>query len=131
MKRRSFLVLGAAFLASSATAQTPATRTIQVRFTPGARSATLRGSVQGYDTVDYAFVAHGGQTLSVRLRSNNDFANVAVFAPGGGDVDLSPDAGNAFTGELPESGRYRVRVFIMRADARRGSIARYRLTIGI
>ena len=104
MKRRSFLALGAALLATPALAQTRATRTVRVHFARGARSTTMRGSVQGYDTVDYAFVAHAGQTLNLRLWSDNDFANVAVFGPDGGDVDVTAH-GDAFTSELPQSGR--------------------------
>jgi hypothetical protein len=134
MNRRAFLASGAVLIATAharyANAQAPATRTIPVRFARGARSASFRGTLQGYDTVDYALTARAGQSLSVALRGGNESTEVAVFTPSGGDLEMTVTDG-LYTGELPETGRYRVRVLIMRNDARRGAISRYSLTIGI
>ncbi len=108
------------------------TRQERVSFKAGASSATLKGSIKGDKTIDYRLGAKAGQTMSVTLKTNNG-ANYFNVLPPGSDaaIAIGADTGNAWTGTLPVDGDYTVRVFLMRAAARRNEAATYTLAVGI
>lgn len=58
-KHVSIVTLAAVSAAMPATAQSPI-RTERVQFARGATSATIRGSIKGYDIVDYIVGARAG-----------------------------------------------------------------------
>jgi hypothetical protein len=103
-----------------------------VQFAKGASSATVKGSIQGRQTVDYKLRARAGQTMSVALKANNPGLAFNVLPPGSNDVAL-PDAisRQTWTGTLPADGEYSVRTYLERSSARRGERASYTLTVGI
>lgn len=121
--------LAIASLAVPTVAQAPASSTITVRFAKGASSKTFTGSVKGYATIDYVVGARAGQTMTVKLTSPRS-AVFSVLSPSGDALEESIEA-NDFTGTLPASGNYRVRVGLMRNDARRPVTDNYTLTIKI
>lgn len=103
----------------------------RVRFARGASSATVRGTVRGFAFRDYIVGAREGQTISVRLNSGNTFAVLTIFTPEGDNLEGATET-DEFSGELPASGDYVIRVGMMRADARRrNSIANYSLRISV
>jgi len=108
--------------------------TTPVQFAKGTSSATLRGTVAGYDTVRYTVVARAGQTMTVTLAGSAN-ANLNVYAPGvvpgQGEALGSSDETRRWTGTLPASGTYVVQVYQMRAQARRGEKAPHTLTVAI
>ncbi len=108
--------------------------TTPVQFAKGTSSATLRGTVAGYDTVRYTVAARAGQTMTVTLAGSAN-ANLNVYAPGvvpgQGEALGSTDEARRWTGTLPASGTYVVQVYQMRAQARRGEKAPHTLTITI
>ena len=107
-------------------------RTERVQFARGASSATLHGNVHGYDTVDYVLGARGGQTLNVRLQPTNASAYFNITKQGADEaLFVGSTSGNSFTGRLPSSGDYVVRVYLMRNAARRDEHANYSLSIGV
>lgn len=123
-------LLGAASLATaSASAQTAPSRTEVIHFAAGTSSKTVKGSVKGYDVVDYIVAARAGQTLSVTLRSSLP-SNSFDITLKGEDTALynSSINGNAYSGVLPKDGDYVVHVYLMRNDARRNKVATYTLT---
>ncbi|MAM61400.1 MAG: hypothetical protein CMH11_07905 [Maritimibacter sp.] len=88
------------------------------------------GTIKGRRTITYDVSAERGQTLTVRLYSDNSATYFNVYAPGDGPGDavlansslvsnMVPDV-NEFTAELPETGTYRVSVYLFRAAARAG-----------
>lgn len=101
--------------------------TQRITFAPGATSATVSGSVQGYETRDYVLKAQAGQQMTVNLRSNSSFMQVAVFSPQGETLSV----GTNWTGTLPSSGDYLVRVLLVRAEARRNGAGGFQLTVGV
>lgn len=103
-----------------------------VRFAPGSSSATLKGSIRGYQSIDYILRARAGQTLSVTLATRHG-ANYFNVLPPGSEAGLfnGSTGGNEWTGTLPADGEYRVRVYLMRSAARRNETANYTLTVGI
>jgi len=108
--------------------------TTPVQFAKGTSSATLRGTVAGYDTVRYTVAARAGQTMTVTLGGSAN-ANLNVYAPGvvpgQGEALGSTDETRGWTGTLPASGTYVVQVYQMRAQARRGEKAPHTLTVAI
>lgn len=99
----------------------------RISFAPGASAATVNGSVRGYETRDYILNARAGQRMSVNLRSNSTFMQVAVLSPQGETLYV----GTNWTGSLPSRGDYLVRVGLVRAEARRDGAGGFQLTVGI
>lgn len=108
-----------------------ASQTRPVPFAQGARSATVQGSVQGYDSMDYTWRAAAGQTLTVSMKASHAGAFFNLLPPGSRDVALynSSIGGNDYTGTLEQAGVYTLRVYLMRNEARRGVQADYTLTL--
>ncbi len=129
MKKLPFLLAFAfLFLAvSNASAQTK----VRVKFAKGSSSTTVKGTVLGFAYKDYMVGAIAGQTIKVKLASRNTFTVFSMFLPNGDNLEGAVEA-DEFTGELPVSGKYVIRVLMMRAEARRkGSISNYTLKISI
>lgn len=132
MKRAPFVVACAVLAASSAWAA-GGIETKPMHFAKGASSATVKGSIKGDETIDYALGAKAGQTMSVKLTASNAASYFNVLPPGSNDVAIfvGSTSGNEWTGELPASGEYKIRVYLMRSAARRNETASYTLTVCI
>ena len=104
----------------------------RVSFGAGAASALLNGQLKGEQTVDYLLKAGAGQTLTVELQASNPQNHFNVLAAGS-DTALftGSSSGTSFRGLLPSDGDVRVRVYLMRAAARRLETSRYSLRVGI
>lgn len=118
-----------ATLLVSTTALAGEIRTERVQFHKGAISATVQGTIKGYETVDYLLGARKGQYMNVSLATDNGANYFNIIAPGKADeaMFVGSTAGNQFEGTLPASGDYKVRVYLMRNAARRDEVAKYRL----
>jgi len=127
---RKTLLLAAlvAFATSTAFARDDI-RTERVHFKPGASSATIKGKIKGYETVDYVLEASKGQQMNVSMATDNPSSYFNVLAPGESEVAMfvGSTSGNQFEGSLPKSGAYKIRVYMMRNAARRDEVANYRL----
>lgn len=106
--------------------------TANVTFPKGATSTAINGTIRGDQTRDYVVRAGAGQVMSVRL-NGAPIVYFNVLAPGSNDeaIHIGSTAGNSFTGTLASSGAYKIRVYQMRASARRGETGSYRLTISV
>jgi len=127
----AILVTSVLAIHTSALSQ-PVGKTIRVDFPKGSSSIKLSGTVKdGY--VDYAVKGGAGQMLSVSLKGSNPQNYMNVLAPNAGDVAMfiGSSSGNAFKRQLPDDGAYRVRVYLMRAGARRGGSSKYTVTISL
>lgn len=93
--------------------------------------ATLRGGVKGYASNDYVFPVGAGESMKVSLASGKAFFN--VLPPGSKDeaIFVGSTSGATFEGVAATSGDYTARVYLMRNEARRGTAARYTLSIRI
>lgn len=120
------------FLTGSAYAQDDV-RTVPVHFKAGANSATVKGKVAGYDTVDYVLEAGKGQHMSVSMSTDNASSYFNILAPGQNEAAMfiGSTSGNKFSGALPKDGAYKIRVYLMRNAARRKEVANYSLTMSI
>jgi hypothetical protein len=120
-----------ATVAATAAAQT-AIRTQRVRFDKGASSAVIKGQVKGYADVDYLVGAGAGQTITVSLKPSNRSNYFNVLPPGSKDVAMHVgQTGDDYTGVLPTDGDYTVRVYLVRAAARRNETSTYTLTVSV
>ncbi len=101
----------------------------RVQFARGANSAVVEASIQGYDIVDYVLGASAGQYMNVSMATDNSASYFNILAPGETEVAIYIGSinGNQYEGTLPADGDYRVRVYQMRAAARRNEVANYRL----
>jgi len=101
-----------------------------LRFNPGQSSQEIRGTIAGYQGAVYALNARSGDRADIRLDGPR---NVSIYqnitSPSGRTVFNGSLSGSRFNGTLNESGVYRVRVYLMRNDARRGKRADFRLNI--
>jgi hypothetical protein len=103
-----------------------------VHFKPGSQGATLSGRLAGRDGVDYVLGARAGQRMRVRLHADNPQLYFNVLPPGSEEaLFIGSTSGDRFEGDLPRSGNYRIRVYLMRAAARRDESASYRLDVSI
>jgi hypothetical protein len=107
--------------------------TEQVQFQRGKSAVTITGSITGYQVIDYKLRARAGQTMVVRLKTDNLGNYFNLLAPGESDVAffIGSVKGNEYRGRLPRSGEYTVRVYLMRNVARRGKTANFHLEIAI
>jgi hypothetical protein len=104
----------------------------RVHFKAGTSQATLKGHLRGDSDVDYLLGAKAGQRMTVEMHSDNPQNYFNVLPPGNDEaIFVGSSSGNRFEGTLPDSGDYRVRVYLMRPAARRGEQAHYSLKVHI
>ena len=109
-----------------------AIRKEQVRFKAGESTAAIKGTLKGDETVDYILNARAGQSMVVNLESRNKSAYFNVTAAGEDSaLFIGSTLGSRFEGELPKTGDYTVRLYLMRSAARRGETAPYTITFGV
>jgi len=108
-------------------------RTEQVHFKAGSNSAVVEGKITGYETIDYVLEASKGQDMTVSMATKNGANYFNILAPGKNEVAMFNGSvnGNQYEGVLPESGAYKIRVYMMRSAARRNEVAKYRLEMVI
>ena len=104
-------------------------RTERVSFQRGASSATIEGSITGYETVDYLLNVRAGQYMNVSMATPHGATYFNIMEPGEEYAAIynGSTSGNQFEGTTAKSGDYRIRVYMMRSAARRGERANYRL----
>ena len=102
----------------------------QVRFAKGAISATFRGVLKGQAQryADYIVRAAAGQTIEVKLVGKTK-AEFVIFKPK--TLENLTLGDKEWSGELPESGDYTVRVILNRNFARRGVKTAYLVRISV
>ncbi len=134
MKELCRLFMAVVMLAAGASAfAADAIESRSLQFAKGASSATVKGSLKGYKTIDYKLRAKAGQTMRVTLKTSNLSNYFNVLPPGSKDVGIfvGSTGGDEWSGPLPADGEYAIRVYLMRNAARRNETANYTLTVGI
>ncbi len=100
----------------------------KVRFARGASSATMHGTVVRGDRDRYYLSANKGQTMTVKITSEEDNAVFQIYLPGEEEALPGADAGDDakdWSGELPSDAEY-----IIVVGGTRGN-ATYSLTVSI
>ncbi|MBB3953008.1 hypothetical protein [Aureimonas jatrophae] len=104
----------------------------RMRFQAGNDNAHAESAVRGDQYRDYVLSARGGQRIYVSL-STKGTAYFNILPPGsdGEAIYNSSQSGNDGGVTLPTSGDYRVRVYLMGADASENKRVSYTLSVGI
>ncbi|WP_421659386.1 hypothetical protein [Leptothermofonsia sp. ETS-13] len=63
-------------------------RTQRVQFKPGANSATVQGSIKGYQIVDYVLNVRQGQTMNVSMSTKHGATYFNILEPGQTEVAI-------------------------------------------
>lgn len=104
----------------------------RVHFKAGTSGTTIKGQIAGRDDVDYLLGAKAGQRMTVELHADNPQTYFNVLPPQSEDaICVGNITGNRFVGTLPASGDYRIRVYLMRAAARRDEQTHFTLKVQI
>lgn len=123
------VVMGAGAVLDSG-AQGP--RKERLKFAPGTSSAIVKGQIKGGSDVDYMVRASAGQTITVSLKPSNRSNYFNVLPPQSADVAMYiGQTGEEYKGMLPDDGDYTIRVYLVRAAARRNEVSDYTLTVGV
>lgn len=101
-----------------------------VIFSQGKNLITLKGHVAGSADVDYVVRGKAGQTLTLRLSSNHRQTYFNVLPPRS-ELAMRAGESTAYKTMLPADGEYIVRVYLMRAAARRDERSDYSLQLGL
>lgn len=103
-----------------------------VQFAKDTNSITLSGNIKGSQYVDYKVRAGAGQTLTVTLKPGNpqNYFNINPPATEAA-LFIGSMSGNQAKRMLPNDGEYAVRVYLMRAAARRNETSSYTLTVAL
>lgn len=132
MRKTIMTSLAAAACVAMAGGALAAEKTITVKFSPGSSSKTVKGSVKGYDGVNYILDAQAGQVVSVLFSPNLNSCFFNFWEPGAsGAVHRGEVDGNEYSDNLRKSGKNRVQVAMMRSAARKGLTCRYSVTFEI
>ena len=102
-----------------------------VEFEPGATTSVFSDRVVAREVRNYIVRAKKGQRLSVELKAESRYAQFIVQFVGQSVYDSRRSGERSWSDELPRDGEYTVRVYLVRADAQRGGVAEYELTIGL
>ena len=105
-----------------------------VQFSKGASQSVIKARLKGDETVDYVLRAKAGQTMTVNFKTSNRMAYFNLLPPDSDQalfVGAEVADGSRFTAELPKDGEYTIRVYLIRAAARRNETANYTLSVAI
>jgi hypothetical protein len=133
MKKLAIIAMSLLLAIVSLAAAQEITRQI-VKFPAGASGTTIEARVKGDQTIDYVLGASAGQVMKIAFSPDNPRAYFNVLQPGTEEaifVGQNMADGNRFETALPASGDYLIRVYLVRAAARRNEVANYRLDISI
>jgi len=106
----------------------------EVQFDAGTSATSISGQIHGDGDVDYLVRAGAGQTLTVSFKPSNPMAYFNLLPPGSEEalfVGSSAADGSRFTTQLPRDGVYTIRVYLIRAAARRNETALYTLGVSV
>lgn len=107
-------------------------RTIDVKLKNDAPLISQKGSIKGYNLINYRITAKAGQTLKVFMQRSKGSAYFNVVYPqrpyGGFNGSTY---GDAFAMLLPKDGIYTVQVYMMRSAARRNEISNFTMKFSL
>ena len=126
----SALFLSMTLLATHAGAQEQDPAPTVLRIAPAQPEVQVRGEISGYKTITYLFDSAAGVDTTISLDYPGQASlNYNVIAPSGAMLYNGSMEATRFRASLAERGRYQVRVYLMRNDARRNKRVPYTLRI--
>jgi hypothetical protein len=96
------------------------------------KTASFKGKINGYESVDYIFKAKPRQKLQIDLKTASTSAYFNLLQDGIDEaLHIGSVAGSHFGGTLPSAGDYRIRVYLMRSAARKKASANYQVDLRV
>ena len=124
--RASLLLLALVFTTPAWSADPVHKETVEL--TAGKNAHSVKGKIKGYATAEYTLTGKAGQTLSVKLKTNQSSNYFNIRQPGQDEaLFIGSTSGNSYQAKLPADGEYTVQVYLMRNAARRNAVASYSL----
>ncbi|MFB2864655.1 DNA breaking-rejoining protein [Aeromonas sp. MdU4] len=105
-------------------------KTQQVQFKKGESGATINGTIQGGQTLDYKLTANKGQSMAVIL-TGKPYFNILPPGSQGEAIFIGSTEGNNFEATLPAKGTYTIRVYQMGAAESSHAKTKFKLEVGI
>lgn len=111
--------------------------TVDVKFAPGNYGTMVNGTITGDEYFDYRLGANAGQKMFVELQVADTNGNGTIYfniLPPGSDgeaIYIGSINGNSTTIDLPESGDYTIRVYLMGNDRDSGKTVGYNIDLSI
>lgn len=108
-----------------------------VQFKPGNYGTMVNGAIRGHEYIDYKLRAKAGQEMFVSLSidgtNGHGTAYFNILPPGSDDVAIynSSMNGNTTTIDLPKSGEYKIRVYLMGNDRDADKTVGYNIDLSI
>jgi hypothetical protein len=103
-----------------------------VQFAKDSTGATLKGKIEGKETVDYKISAKAGQAMIAELKSDKTSNYFNVLPPGSEEaIFIGSTLGNRFEGKLPKDGEYTIRLYLMGKAMSSGLQANYTLSLNV
>ncbi|MCR9137331.1 MAG: hypothetical protein NXI27_15145 [Alphaproteobacteria bacterium] len=133
MKSFVAFVIAVSMLVSTARAQ----MTADVKFAPGNFGTMVSGTISGDEYFDYRLGANAGQQMFVELTVDGTNGNGTVYfnilPPGSDGVAIYNGSieGNSTTVDLPDTGDYTIRVYLMGNDRDSGKTVGYNVDLSI
>ncbi len=129
----ALLPIVVAMMAPLAVAPVYAQEAKNIQFARGTTGSTVSGSIKGDQYIDYRISVRAGQRMDITLQPTKGSPYFNVAEPGSADVAIfrGSSDGQLYSGTTAKSGTYTIRVYQMRATARRGETASYRLTVSV
>lgn len=131
---KKLLLASVVIVLAGVTATFAQDKRIDVKFRKGATGGTYSNTVTGYGSADFYVTAKSGQQMKAKLTSSNKFLYFLIIRDPENPEAIADDAREAtkWSGQLPEDGTYIVRVFLVRAEARRNKTpVRFSLRIDV
>ncbi|MCA0871965.1 hypothetical protein LCL97_14090 [Seohaeicola saemankumensis] len=133
MRRIAFLLAACVVVTAPANAQ----MTADVKFDAGNYGTMVSGTITGHEYFDYHLGASAGQEMFVELAvtgtNGSGTAYFNILPPGSDGVAIynSSINGNSATVDLPASGDYTIRVYLMGNDKDAGKTVGYNVDLSI
>lgn len=130
------LWLGAAVAGGAMAQNKEQDRTQVIIPQPDAKKLAETGSISGVETMTYTIDANSGHSASVDFKSNNAKCTFLIYGPGqtpGENAAMfdSKASGNHFSGFLPATGVYLVRISLSREAAAGLQTCDYTVTFAV
>lgn len=110
----------------------PDRRVEVVTLDKGEISRTFQGTLRGREYIDFQIAAGAGQRLGVTLKRGNAMNYFNIMAPGANEaLFIGSTSGRQARRMLAADGVYTIRLYLMRAAARRNEHSDYELNIAL
>lgn len=125
-----WLSVAAMFAAAAEAPVDPDRRVETVTLDNGEISRTFQGTLRGREYIDFQIAAGAGQRLGVTLKRGNAMNYFNIMAPGA-TLFIGSTSGRQVRRILAADGVYTIRLYLMRAAARRNEHSDYELSIAL